>query len=258
MSRRTPRPATKAAVFVLATLVAVMAIATRHLSAQSGATVAITVRDQTGAVVPDAQLVLTGTNAASERKATGNNQGDAIFRLVPPGTYDLAASKDGFAPSTLRGIVVRDGDNLSLVVTLRVGELTEAVSVTGLGPYRTVEGTAGTKTTTPLLETPASIQVVPRAVIEDQKVVRLKEVLENVSGVQPQPSLGLNNTYIIRGFENRNRTYRITRRTSVYPRWAANPRIFPSVGRWTIRIPRCPRAPMYSWARTLFNGSDVT
>jgi hypothetical protein len=41
------------------------------------------------------------------------------------------------------------------------------------------------------METPVSIQVVSRAVMDDQKGTTIKEVLENVSGVRAQPSLAV-------------------------------------------------------------------
>jgi iron complex outermembrane receptor protein len=51
-------------------------------------------------------------------------------------------------------------------------------------PYSATKA-PGTKTDTPLMETPVSIQVVSRAVMDDQKATTIKEVLENVSGVRP-------------------------------------------------------------------------
>lgn len=65
-----------------------------------------------------------------------------------------------------------------------------------------------TKTDTPIQETPASIQVIPAQVIEDQKTPRLKDVLENVSGVRPNQSIGSGNRFIIRGFPDLGKTYR--------------------------------------------------
>lgn len=49
--------------------------------------------------------------------------------------------------------------------------------------YKAERTTAGTKTDTPLLDIPQSIQVIPRQVIEDQGAVRLKDAIRNVSGV---------------------------------------------------------------------------
>lgn len=64
-----------------------------------------------------------------------------------------------------------------------------------------------TKTDTPIFDTPVSIQVVPRAVMEDQKSTRAVEALENVSGVRSQPSLGFGSSFIVRGFRM-DRIYR--------------------------------------------------
>ncbi|CAI8820298.1 STN domain-containing protein [Methylocaldum szegediense] len=63
---------------------------------------------------------------------------------------------------------------------------------------------SATKTDTPIMDTPVSVQAVPRAVMDDQKTPELKEALENVSSVRPQPSLGVFNGFIIRGFHDFN------------------------------------------------------
>jgi iron complex outermembrane receptor protein len=68
--------------------------------------------------------------------------------------------------------------------------------------YTIQNSSTATKTDTPILETPVSVQVVPRAVMSDQKTTTIKDALENVSSVRPQSSLGLSNAYIIRGFRN--------------------------------------------------------
>ncbi|WP_400770569.1 TonB-dependent siderophore receptor [Methylosinus sporium] len=65
-----------------------------------------------------------------------------------------------------------------------------------------------TKTDTPILETPASVQVVPQAVISDQKVTRIEEALENVSGVRPNQSIGSGTDFLIRGFGNNRKIFR--------------------------------------------------
>lgn len=73
--------------------------------------------------------------------------------------------------------------------------------------YNRTTTTTATKTDTAIFDTPVSVQVVPRAVMDDQKSSRLKDVLENVSGLRAQPSLGYGNGFIIRGFHNA-RVYR--------------------------------------------------
>lgn len=78
-------------------------------------------------------------------------------------------------------------------------------------PYNTSytrnKATAATKTNTPIMETPVSIQVIPRAVMDDQKSVTIKDALENISGVRATPTLGNDTGFNIRGFRN-GRNYR--------------------------------------------------
>lgn len=84
----------------------------------------------------------------------------------------------------------------------------EGQSETAYGPvdgYLATRSATGTKTDTPIIEIPASVQVVPRDVIEDQAAQNLKDVYENVSSVQ-QAGNTLNAQTevlpIIRGFES--------------------------------------------------------
>ncbi|MCK9609229.1 MAG: TonB-dependent receptor [Methylomonas sp.] len=49
--------------------------------------------------------------------------------------------------------------------------------------YRRSDSFAATKTDTPIMETPMSIQVIPKQILKDQQAIRIKDALKNVSGV---------------------------------------------------------------------------
>lgn len=74
--------------------------------------------------------------------------------------------------------------------------------------YRSSETSTAMRTETPLLQTPQSVQVVPRAVIEDQNALTLSEAVRNVAGVQYD--FGFNGSMqpllILRGFSNTSMT----------------------------------------------------
>lgn len=75
--------------------------------------------------------------------------------------------------------------------------------------YVATRATSATKTDTPIMQTPASIQVIPRQVIEDQQALRLYDVTRNVSGVLRQYDTGGSaDDLIIRGFGARRSMYR--------------------------------------------------
>ncbi|WP_336884631.1 TonB-dependent receptor plug domain-containing protein [Nostoc sp.] len=68
--------------------------------------------------------------------------------------------------------------------------------------YRVEDSSTATKTDTPLRDIPQSIQVIPRQLIEDQRITRISDALRNVSGIQ-EPASTTRNVFdvpIIRGF----------------------------------------------------------
>ncbi|HVO93082.1 MAG TPA: TonB-dependent siderophore receptor [Terriglobales bacterium] len=73
----------------------------------------------------------------------------------------------------------------------------QEITVWGTRIARTV-----TKTDTPLLQTPATIDLIPRDVIQDQAALKVKDALENVVGVSPGPTVGGGTGYYIRGFKD--------------------------------------------------------
>ena len=72
--------------------------------------------------------------------------------------------------------------------------------------YRVPDATTATKTNTPIMETPISIQVVPQQVLQDQQATSLARAVDNVSGVRSYNStyIGVNDQFQLRGFSNGN------------------------------------------------------
>jgi iron complex outermembrane receptor protein len=67
--------------------------------------------------------------------------------------------------------------------------------------YVLPNATSGTKTDTPIMETPLNVQVVSKQVLKDQQVIGLNQALSNVSGVVTAPRDGVNgNNFYLRGF----------------------------------------------------------
>ena len=68
--------------------------------------------------------------------------------------------------------------------------------------YTVTNSFTATKTDTPIMETPFSVQTVTRAVMDDQQVVRLEDATKNVSGVQRILGDSVYENFLIRGFDN--------------------------------------------------------
>ena len=67
--------------------------------------------------------------------------------------------------------------------------------------YAVDESSSATRIPAPIHDTPRSVEVVTRQVLDDQKVIRFSEALRNVSGVsQSSTQGGQGGTFMIRGF----------------------------------------------------------
>lgn len=70
--------------------------------------------------------------------------------------------------------------------------------------YRLPNASTATKTDTPIMETPFSVQVIPKQVMQDQQAVRLDRAIENVSGTyssRASGGFGGQSATFVRGFE---------------------------------------------------------
>ncbi|MGZ4968246.1 MAG: TonB-dependent siderophore receptor [Methylobacter sp.] len=148
-------------------------------------------------------------------------EGDVADKLQAPalnGTYTPAQALEKLLGGTgLKSRYTNDktitieaptSQNQSNTPTLKAMTVTGKTGYTDNDPYNpdynSTRASSATKTDTPIFDTPVSIQVVPRAVMDDQKNTRIADALENVSGVRAQPSLGAGMGFIIRGFSTSN------------------------------------------------------
>lgn len=87
----------------------------------------------------------------------------------------------------------------------------EDLTVSGqeMSGYNVLDASTATKTDTPIFDTPVSIQVVPRVVMQDQQAIRLHDVTKNVSGVLQTSGFGdFYDQFLIRGFDSGNEIVR--------------------------------------------------
>jgi hypothetical protein len=101
------------------------------LFAQVTGSITGTVRDNTGAVVPKANVVLTDTGTRNSLKTTTNSDGEYLVAALPTGVYDLSISLAGFNRFEERGIVLRVSQRARVDATLTIGEVKTEVTVEG-------------------------------------------------------------------------------------------------------------------------------
>ncbi len=127
----------------------------RDLSAQATARIAGTVRDSSGAAVPGAEVTATNVNTGYELSRRTLDDGTYTLPLLPVGEYRVQAKVTGFQPFTRSGLTLTVDAIVTVDINLQVGQVSEAVEVTG---------------TAPLLETQSGSL---RGTVDQQRIVNL-------------------------------------------------------------------------------------
>jgi len=104
------------------------------------ASIAGTVRDGSGAVMPGV-TVEAASPVLIEKARSVVTDGTGQFRIVDlrPGTYTVAFTLQGFTTVKREGIALEGSFNATVNVELRVGEVTETVTVSGESPIVDVQ-----------------------------------------------------------------------------------------------------------------------
>jgi hypothetical protein len=94
-----------------------------------------TVVDESGAVLPGANVTLTNEASGDQRRTVTNADGFFAFAAVPAGSYSVGIEMQGFRKTEIKGVGLRGGDSRSLrTIKMPVGGMSEAVSVTAETP----------------------------------------------------------------------------------------------------------------------------
>jgi hypothetical protein len=97
--------------------------------AQATAQISGAVQDQSGAVLPGAEISATQTETGVSRMTITNETGYYVLPNLPLGPYRLEASLPGFRTYVQTGIVLQVNSNPSINVVLQVGQVSEQVEV---------------------------------------------------------------------------------------------------------------------------------
>src|SRR5262249_26591573 len=119
--------------FVLALLLSVF-FASRASAQFDTASVVGTVRDSSGAVVPEATVTLTNTATGVSAVKISNGEGSYEFFTVRPGIYLVTAEKTGFALALVENVEVQVAARMRVDLQMTIGQLTEKVVVTAASP----------------------------------------------------------------------------------------------------------------------------
>ena len=110
--------------------VLLLAILANFASAQeSRGTIAGRITDPTGAVIPDATVIVKNLDTNIETTIKTNEDGAYVAPLLQPGTYSVSVTGNGFKKSLRDQIILNVGDRLSVDFALEVGTESQQVTV---------------------------------------------------------------------------------------------------------------------------------
>ncbi len=111
----------------------ILCFAFRAFAQFSAATVTGVVQDAGKAGITDASIKLINTQTGTENESATNHEGGFLLPGIIPGVYTLQIESSGFATTQVNGITLNAGDTRNLLIRMKVGGVTETVSVDASG-----------------------------------------------------------------------------------------------------------------------------
>ncbi len=88
------------------------------------------IKDTTGAVIPNAKIKLTNNETRKTQETTSSSEGFYRFSGLPPGSYNIEASAAGMKVGLVQNIIVAAESTQGVDITLEPGAVAETVTVT--------------------------------------------------------------------------------------------------------------------------------
>jgi iron complex outermembrane receptor protein len=176
--------------------------------AQSEWSLSGTVVDESGAAIEGASVSLFRSEGEKERTTVTDFTGGFWVSGIAAGHYTIRAHHVGFKDNEAPVEVSDSSSQASVRITLAVASVRQSITVSDAAEYSVPDATGATKTDTPIMETPVSVQVIPQQMLQDQKTVHLIDAIQNVSGViSSNDSYGTEDSFTIRGFDQAELTF---------------------------------------------------
>ena len=128
-------PAYKFRALIVSATLAIVCALTAPAGAQTSSTVAGTVKDTQGGIIPGATVTLISEARGTTFEAVAGTTGDFVISNVPADTYTVRVTMDGFKTTERKGVPVSLGERVAIgSIAIEVGTLAETVLVTGDAP----------------------------------------------------------------------------------------------------------------------------
>src|SRR5262245_7595179 len=113
-------------------LLCILPIASANAQLYTGSVTGV-ITDPQGAAIASATITLEDQEKGFSYTAKTNNEGRYLLRQIPPGTYRIQATSDGFQTQRKDGVKLEVNQNVSIDFSLQVGGTTVVVDVQAQG-----------------------------------------------------------------------------------------------------------------------------
>jgi hypothetical protein len=115
-------------------LILAVAFSTTGWAQKDAGSIVGTVKDPSGAVVANAKVTVTDVDRGSNFEATTNDSGEYVAGPLRVGRYTVTVEHSGFKKAISAPVNLDVQQRIAVNVTLQIGQITEAVEVTGAAP----------------------------------------------------------------------------------------------------------------------------
>ena len=119
---------------VVLILLMAVAVASRASAQRTTGEISGKVSDESGGVLPGVTVTIAGAGVAGTPTIVTSETGAYKFQLLPPGSYTLEYTLQGFTTLKRADVPVAVGSTIELDVKMTVGALTETLTVVGQAP----------------------------------------------------------------------------------------------------------------------------
>jgi catecholate siderophore receptor len=156
--------------------------------------------DPATAPIPGAKVTAGSDDTGTLRTATTDRAGAFVLALSP-GRYTVSVVAPGFAVTSWTLATADWGGALRQFV-LPVAGIEDTVTVTAVAGYQAPTTASVNKTSTALIDVPATVSVITGALIEDQLMGSLADAVRYVPGAQPHQGENNRDEIILRGTDS--------------------------------------------------------
>ena len=178
-------------------ILSLFVVAASAMAQERTGSVAGTVKDSSGGILPGATIQATSPSLVGSQTAVSDGQGNYRFPALTPGVYEITASLQGFTVAKAAAVRLGIGQVLRIDLALSLATLTESVTVTAESPIIDVKQNAATASITA-----EDIENLPKGRdFTDLVKTAPGTQVERKSGIQIDGAGGSEHRYVIDGMD---------------------------------------------------------